>query len=256
MDDDDVLGWKNAKSTNKDSETISVDENVENAKNIENKKNDEVNNILKGNEKVQKRGLEKKQGKDLEEESKLGIISLIVIAILLFIVGILIGRKLLKIDEKTVSSYTPKTISEKNDNKDLNIIQNNIKLEEKNEEEIDQEEIPIFYARYNIKNPNDNNKECSVSFGKANNFSFSLGKNDAYIYGEYHIDGKIITCNAITWRNVEKQESINSTIKFIINEKNEVEVSDVNIFEGNSGMDSDKELINLDGLRVGTKYEL
>ena len=193
----------------------------------------------------------------LEEETKnkFGFISVVILTILLFIVGIFIGNKLLEIDEKTVPTYVSKEVSEKKiEEKEENDELINKDKEESIQDEEDEslEEAPIMFAVFHLKNPNENNKDCSISFGKEKNFSISLGKNGAYIYGEYHIDGNAITCNAITWRNAEKQEAINSTIKFRIIEKDEVQISEVNIYEGNEGLD--KELINLDGLRVGMTY--
>ncbi len=255
MDDEDVLGWENAKKVDEDMLNVGKVKALNENKKIKNKKIETyVEDNALGNEKNYN-----DNNIIAEKQSKLGFFSLIALAILLFIVGILIGNKLLEIDEKPSTSYKSKSISEKSTSSakeeviNTNTIQEGISQENIKENDND-EEAPIVYARYNIENPNDSNKECSVSFGKANNFSISLGKDDAYIYGEYHIDGKIITCNAITWRNAEKQEAINSTIKFRINEKEEVEVSEVSIFEGSSGLDLDKELINLDGLRVGIKY--
>jgi len=253
MDEEDVLGWEKAKKVDEDMLNAGKVKALNENKKFKNKKIETyVQEAVLGNENNDNNIIVKKQ-------NKLGLFSLIALAILLFIVGILIGNKLLEIDEKPSTSYKSKSTSEKSVSKakeeviSTNTIQEDISQENIKENDND-EEVPIVYARYNIENPNDSNKECSVSFGKANNFSISLGKDNAYIYGEYHIDGKIITCNAITWRNAEKQEAINSTIKFRINEKEEVEVSEVNIFEGNSGLDLDKELINLDGLRVGIKY--
>ena len=253
MDEEDVLGWEKAKKVDEDMLNPEKVKELNENKKFKNKKIETyVQEAVLGNENNDNNIIVKKQ-------NKLGLFSLIALAILLFIVGILIGNKLLEIDEKPSTSYKSKSTSEKSVSKakeeviSTNTIQEDISQENIKENDND-EEVPIVYARYNIENPNDSNKECSVSFGKANNFSISLGKDNAYIYGEYHIDGKIITCNAITWRNAEKQEAINSTIKFRINEKEEVEVSEVNIFEGNSGLDLDKELINLDGLRVGIKY--
>lgn len=253
MDEEDVLGWEKAKKVDEDMLNAGKVKALNENKKFKNKKIETyVEEAVLGNENNDNNII-------VEKQNKLGLFSLIALAILLFIVGILIGNKLLEIDEKPSTSYKSKSTSEKSVSKakeeviSTNTIQEDISQENIKENDND-EEVPIVYARYNIENPNDSNKECSISFGKANNFSISLGKDDAYIYGEYHIDGKIITCNAITWRNAEKQEAINSTIKFRINEKKEVEVSEVNIFEGNSGLDLDKELINLDGLRVGIKY--
>ena len=253
MDEEDVLGWEKAKKVDEDMLNAGKVKALNENKKFKNKKIETyVQEAVLGNENNDNNIIVKKQ-------NKLGLFSLIALAILLFIVGILIGNKLLEIDEKPSTSYKSKSTSEKSVSKakeeviSTNTIQEDISQENIKENDND-EEVPIVYARYNIENPNDSNKECSVSFGKANNFSISLGKDDAYIYGEYHIDGKIITCNAVTWRNAEKQEAVNSTIKFRINGKEEVEVSEVNIFEGNSGLDLDKELINLDGLRVGIKY--
>ena len=248
MDEEDVLGWEKAKKVDEDMLNIGRINALNESGKSKTKKNDTFIEGFIQND---------KESVIEEKTNKLGLISLIVLAMLLFIVGLFIGNKLLEIDEKPATSYKTKSVSEKTDldaNKNVTEKQENSvqdTIEEVNE---DAEEIPIVYARYNIENPNDRNKDCSVSFGKSNNFSISLGKDDAYIYGEYHIDGKIITCNAVTWRNAEKQEAVNSTIKFRINEKEEVEVSEVSIFEGSSGLDLDKELINLDGLRVGIKY--
>ena len=243
--DEDRLGWENAKQIDTIEPQINVDETV-----IDN--NENLKYDLDSYEKIE------------NNKKTIELISLIILALLLFIVGILIGEKLLKIDENDLSSHISKKTTQEKIEEELMSSKGVALVEEKkaysnSNEEIEditneEEDTPIIYSKYKLQDSNDNNKECSISFGKAKNFSFSLGKNDAYIYGEYRIDGNIITCNAITWRNSEKQEAINSTIKLKIIEKDEVQIYDVNIYDGNEGLD--KELINLDGLKVGMKYEL
>ena len=252
MDEDNELEWVKAK---KDDDMLNlgrINALNDNKKTINKKKKDTNLNTVEDNL-TGVVDLKDDYYEDIKT-NKIGLISIVVLAILLFIAGIFIGQKFLEIDERPVQSYKAKEASQKNDKETINSNRIVNKVEDnilKTEDE-DEEENPIIYAKYRIEEPNDNNKECSISFGKAKNFSISLGKNNAYIYGEYHIDGNIITCNAITWRNAERQESINSTIKFKIIDKKEIQVSEVNIFDGTEALD--QELINLDGLRTGIEY--
>ena len=252
--------WNKAKGLN--------EEEFYKANSINSETNEPKNNKKKVEEKSvpsQKVNLEEEYEEFSPEEFRRGrlkeIIGLSILTVLLFVIGILIGRKMLLIDED-VTYKIPKNVAEKRieSKEEADDIEENTIIaevdevvEEETEEEKEEEEDLIVYARYTIQDANDDNKECEVTFGKESNFSFDLGKDGAYIFGNYHIDGEIITCNAITWRNQEKVEAINSTLKFKIVEKNLVQISEVTIYDGNEGLD--QELINLDGLKVGMQYK-
>lgn len=193
--------------------------------------------------------------KEMERFGREGIISLIILAFILFIFGILIGRRLLLIDEpgsKAPKQYVSKVSEEKETEKKVeNETESEISISTYNEDEL--EEAPLVYAKYHLENSNEFNRNCAITFGKEGNFSFSLENNDSYIYGSYHVDNDIVTCNIQTYRDAEKNEPMGSDFKLRIIKKEEVEITEVNIYEGSEGLD--KELISLGGLRVGLKYE-
>lgn len=191
--------------------------------------------------------------KEMERLGKKGILSLAILAIALFIFGILIGRRLLLIDEpksKMPVEYVSKT-TEKEET-DMYFEDEDTEEDEVTYNEDEEEEAPLVYAKYHLEDSNEFNRNCAITFGKGGNFSFCLGNNDSYIYGNYYVENGLVTCNAITYRDSEISEPVGSSFKLQILRKEEVEITEVSIYEGSEGLD--KELITLDGLRSGFKY--
>ena len=189
-----------------------------------------------------------------ERKNKLMMLGIII----LFFVGFLLGKTIQKDNNKPRKQYGTNSnqvvaVDEDTKENENEVDANSVMVNEVVYEVDERAKELLTFSHYHIQNPNDSNKDCSISLGDYGNFSLYVSENE-YIYGNYKIDGNNLVCTAVTYRDSDDNIiDINTVVTFRIVDKVTLQVVSV---EFDKLIDSpDSTLIKTSGLRAGMRYK-
>jgi len=189
-----------------------------------------------------------------ERKNKLMMLGIII----LFFVGFLLGKTIQKDNNKPRKQYGTNSnqvvaVDEDTKENENEVDANSVMVNEVVYEVDERAKELLTFSHYYIQNPNDSNKDCSISLGDYGNFSLYVSENE-YIYGNYKIDGNNLVCTAVTYRDSDENIiDINTVVTFRIVDKVTLQVVSV---EFDKLIDSpDSTLIKTSGLRAGMRYK-